>query len=63
MIEFLSPEIRTQFHLLPLSRQLEVEAEAQRIASEGLIITVEWADAETSELCIRIDRQCEPLQV
>lgn len=63
MIEFLTPEIRTQFHLLPIDTQLAVIAEERRVEPLGLTVFVDWADAENSELSIRIDKQLCPVVV
>lgn len=57
MIEFASEGIRTQFHLLPIDQQLSVHAEARRVEPLGFVLTVDWADAENSELSIRIDKK------
>lgn len=63
MIEFASEEIRRQFHLLPIDRQLGVHAESRRVESLGFVVVVEWADSENSELTVRIDKKFDPVVV
>lgn len=64
MVRFLSEHVRTEFHLLPLSRQMEVTEAAERLAVEGLITVVLFVERETdgsSEISIRIDKEFDPV--
>jgi hypothetical protein len=60
MIEFLTEEIRTEFHLLPLDRQREIRELAQSRYYEGYVTTVTFVDIITStesEVSVRIDKK------
>ncbi len=60
MIKFLSPEIRTEFHLLPLDKQRELIIAAEDFEKNGKTVTVVYVerfDDGTSEMAIRIDHE------
>lgn len=60
MIEFISEEVRTEFHLLPLERQKEIIDTAARMAHKGYItkvLFVERLSTTVSEVAIRFDQQ------
>ena len=61
MIEFISEEVRLQYHMLPIDKQADVEHAARTLLPQGKIVTVTFADAETSEVVIRVDEKFDPL--
>lgn len=54
MIEFLNEITRTNFHLLPIEKQMEVQKHAEYLVQFGKIIKVMFVDPESSEVSIRI---------
>ncbi len=62
MIEFLSEEVRTQFHLLPLDRQREVMEASQFQFDRGYVTTILWVEiisSTESEVAIRVDKKLD----
>jgi len=55
MITFLTEEVRTQYHLLGLDLQREIQLLADHLLGENKSITILFADATYSEVSIRID--------
>jgi len=55
MIHFLSGDVRTEFHLLPIDRQQDIMSCAENLSSKGKKITILYVDSINSEICIRID--------
>jgi len=60
VIEFISEEVRAEFHLLPLDRQREVMQAAQAQFDRGFITTIVWVEiisSQESEVSIRINEK------
>lgn len=57
MISYLTEEVRTQFHLLPVAIQIEINEADARFSGIGKSIKILFVDAESSEISIRIDSQ------
>lgn len=60
MISFASEEVRVSFHLLSKSKQQEYIDMADRLDEKGMnlvIQDVEFIDAKTSEVSIRVDKK------
>lgn len=63
MIEFISEEVRAEFHLLPLDRQREHMEAAAFQFKRGYITTVLWVErisTTESEVAIRVDKKLDP---
>lgn len=54
MISFLSDEIRIEFHLLPVSIQIEINELSARLEGKGLSLEILFAGSGSSEISIRI---------
>lgn len=59
MITFINETVRMQFHLMPHARQIEIESAFASLKDRYSSILVIYADAETLELCIRIDDEVQ----
>lgn len=57
VIKFLTEEIRTQFHLLPVEVQSNFQSDAEYFAARGMTLQILFADAETLEVSVRIDKE------
>lgn len=60
MIEFISEEVRAEFHLLPLDRQREIMSAAEYQFARGYVTTITWVEiisSTESEVSIRVDEK------
>ena len=66
MIKFINEQMRSEFHLLPVERQLEFERYAKSYAVTGQVITImcveRWGPGpDQSEVALRISKEFDPV--
>jgi hypothetical protein len=57
VIEYLNEETRTQFHLLPIDYQAEVDKMALRFHHLRCALVVTYVDIDNLEITFRIDEE------
>jgi hypothetical protein len=56
-VKFLNEDIRANFHLLPIDTQKGFMLEDAYFTSIGMTLTVLFADPESSEISVRVDKE------